>query len=63
MLQWTVYIYVFAIIDGQPLYGNADDRDMCNVYQQETYCKYTNMHQGMHVFVSQILLLRIISMQ
>ncbi|XP_022309026.2 C-type lectin 37Db-like isoform X2 [Crassostrea virginica] len=38
MLQWTVYIYVFAIIDGQPLYGNADDRDMCNVYQQETYC-------------------------
>ena len=45
MLQWTVYIYVFAIIDGQPLYGNADDRDMCNVYQQESYCKYTNMHQ------------------
>lgn len=45
MLQWTVFIYVFAIIDGQPLYDNADVRDMCNVYQQETYCKLTNMHQ------------------
>ena len=42
MLQWTVFIYVFAVIDGQPLYDNADDRDMCNVYQQEIYCKYTN---------------------
>ena len=61
MLQWTVFIYVFAIIDGQPLYDNADVRDMCNVYQQEIYCKLTNMYQHAF-FISQILLLEIMIM-
>nr|XP_022311671.1 CD209 antigen-like protein D isoform X2 [Crassostrea virginica] len=39
MLQWTVFICLLAIIDGQPLYESNEDRDVYHVYRQEKCCR------------------------
>ena len=60
MLQWTVFICLLAIIDGQPLYESNEDRDVYHVYRQEKYSKLTHICISIRGIVSPMMLLMII---